>query len=185
MKAAFAVLAILAVATQAHAADGDAMAKAAGSFYAVYATFHPSDGIPDAKGRAKYAPHISDRLNALLMQASAAEQRFASANKNTPPLVEGDLFTTNFEGATSYKIGNCTGDGKAGHCAIALTYDPRIQGDAQNKPVHWTDTAYLVNAASGWKLDDIGFGGNWDFGNKGRMSDTLKMVIATAGGGNN
>jgi hypothetical protein len=46
------------------------------------------------------------------------------------------------------------------------------------------DTAYVVNTPSGWRLDDIGFGGNWDFANKGKVSQTLDMVIKTAGGGN-
>lgn len=179
-KPILAALALLSVLSQAHAADSDAMAKTAAGFYMAYSTFHPSDGIPDAKGRAKYAPYISDGLNALLVQANAAEAKFAHANKDTPPLVEGDLFTSMFEGATAHKIGTCTGDTKAGHCAIHLTYDPGT-GDPKDKPVIWTDTAYLVNTGAGWKVDDIGFGGNWDFGNKGRMSDTLRMVITTAG----
>jgi len=174
-------LAALVVTGPASAGDSNAMAKAATGFYAVYSTFHPSDGIPNGKDRAKYAPYISDRLNALMVQADAAEAKFASANKNTPPLVEGDLFTSNFEGASAYKVGACTGDEKAGHCVIQLTYDPGNTGNPKDKPFNWTDTAYLVNTPAGWKLDDIGFGGNWDFGNKGRMSDTLKMVIATAG----
>lgn len=183
MSAKFAISAFasLVLATPAHAADSDAMSKIAAGFYAVYSTFHPSDGIPDAKGRAKYAPYLSEGLSALLTQASAAEDKFAKANKDTPPMVEGDLFTSNFEGATAYKIGACTGDTKAGHCAIQLTYDPGKTDNPKDKPFSWTDTAYLVNSASGWKIDDIAFGGNWDFGNKGKMSDTLKMVITTAG----
>ncbi|HEY8948611.1 MAG TPA: hypothetical protein VIM56_06980 [Rhizomicrobium sp.] len=174
-------LAVMIAAGPVRAADSDAMAKTATGFYAAYSTFHPSDGIPNEKDRAKYAPYISDRLKDLMIQANAAEAKFANANKNTPPLVEGDLFTSNFEGASAYKVGACTGDGKAGHCAIQLTYDPGKTGNPKDKPFNWTDTAYLVNTPAGWKLDDIGFGGNWDFGNKGRMSDTLKMVITTAG----
>ena len=176
-----AAIALFVFMAPAQAADADAMAKTAAGFYAAYSTFHPSDGIPDAKGRAKYAPYISGGLNALLVQANAAEDRFAKANKDTPPLVEGDLFTSNFEGATAYKIGACAGDTKGGHCAIQLTYDPGKTDNPKDKPFSWTDTAYLVNGADGWKIDDIGFGGKWDFGNKGRMSDTLKMVIKTAG----
>jgi hypothetical protein len=175
---------VLAVTAQAHAADGDAMARAANGFYAAYSTFHNRiDGVPDATARLRFTPVVSDRLNALLTASRAAEEKFTNAYKDSPPLIEGDLFTSNYEGATSYKVGDCAGDGKTGHCAIALTYDPRTQGDAQNKPVHWTDTAYLVNTPSGWKLDDIGYGGSWDFSNKGRMSDALKMVLATAGNG--
>ena len=29
----------------------------------------------------------------------------------------------------------------------------------------------------GWRVDDIGYGGTWDFGNKGKMTETLRMVI--------
>jgi hypothetical protein len=181
MKLPIAILSAVVLASGAQAADNDAMAKAANGFYTAYSTFHPSDGIPDVAGRARYAPYISERLNALLTQANAAESKFASANKNTPPLVEGDLFTSNFEGATAFKVGACTGDAKAGHCAVQLTYNPGNTGNPKDKPFNWTDTAYLVNSAQGWRLDDIGFGGNWDFGNKGRMSQTLDMVIKTAG----
>ena len=177
----YVILTLALVALPAHAADSDAMAKTAGGFYAAYSTFHPSDGIPDAKGRAKYAPYISQGLNALLMQADAAEDKFAAANKDSPPLIEGDLFTSNFEGASAFKIGACSGDAKTGQCAVDLTYDPGKTNNPKDKPFHWTDTAYLVNTAQGWKLDDIGYGGNWDFGNKGKMSDTLKMTIRDAG----
>lgn len=163
------------------AADNDAMAKAATGFYAAYSTFHPSDGIPDAPARARYTPYISPGLNDLLIQADAAETKFAAANKASPPLIEGDLFTSNFEGATAVKVGACAGDGKTGHCAIDLTYDPGKTNNPKDKPFHWTDTAYMTNGPQGWRVDDIGYGGNWDFGNKGKMSETLRMVITDAG----
>jgi hypothetical protein len=182
VKSALPILALLALAAPAHAVDSDAMANTAAGFYAAYATFHPSDGIPDAAGRAKYAPYISQGLNTLLMQARAAEEKFSRANKDVPPLIEGDLFTSNFEGATAYKIGACSGDAKTGHCAIQLTYDPGKTNNPKDKPFTWTDTAYLVNSAEGWKIDDIGFGGNWDFGNKGRMRQTLDVAIKAGGG---
>jgi hypothetical protein len=181
----FVAVMALVLAAPAQAADTGAMARAATDFYAAYASFHQRvDGIPGAKARMKFAPVISDRLNGLIVRARAVEEKFTNAYKDSPPLVEGDLFTSNYEGATSYKVGACAGDGESGHCAVALTYDPHAMGDTRNKPVHWTDTAYLVNAASGWKLDDIGFGGNWDYANKGKVSQTLEMVIETAGGGN-
>lgn len=182
MKLPIATLAAVVLASGAHATDSDAMAKTANGFYAAYSTFHPSDGIPDAAGRARYAPYISERLDGLLTQATAAENKFASANKDTPPLIEGDLFTSNFEGATAFKIGACSGDAKSGHCAIELTYNPGNTGNPKDKPFNWTDTAYLVNSAQGWKLDDIGFGGNWDFGNKGRMRQTLDVAVQAGGG---
>ncbi len=160
-------------------ASGD-MAKVATGFYEAYATFHPSDGIPDAKGRAKYEPYISTRLAQLLADGNRAEAAFAKANKNSPPLIEGDLFTSNFEGATSYKVDVCSANGSNGRCAVALAYDDRSQ-NAKPKPVTWTDTLYLVATPGGWRVDDVGYGATWAFGNKGRLSDTVKSAIANAG----
>jgi hypothetical protein len=154
------------------AGDEAAMAAAANGFYAVYATFHPSDGVPSATDRAKYAPFLSPALEKLLTDADAAEARFAKANKDSPPLIEGDLFTSMFEGATSLHVAACTGDSAAGHCAVKLEYAP--PGD---KPTDWTDTVYLVKTGSGWRVDDIAYGGSWAFGNKGRLSETLKQTI--------
>jgi len=60
-----------------------------------------------------------------------------------------------------------------GHCAVTLTYD-----DRKDKPFSWTDTVYLVRTQAGWRVDDIAYGGTWDFGNKGRLTRTLKNAIA-------
>jgi hypothetical protein len=155
-------------------ADDPAMAAAANAFYAVYATFHPSDGIPDAAARAKYAPVVSPALEKLLTEADAAEQRFAHENKNSPPLIEGDLFSSLFEGATSYAVRSC--DAASASCTVDLVYD-----DKKDAPVRWTDTLHLTQTPQGWRIDDIGYGGSWDFANKGRLTDTLRQVISDTG----
>jgi hypothetical protein len=175
MKAIFALVLSTALGTTACFADDD-MTKTVTGFYGAYATFHPSDGIPDAQARARYELYISPALDALLAQGSRAEEKFGKANKNSPPMIEGDLFTSNFEGATSYKIGACSGDAKLAKCTVALTYDNR-----KDKPVLWSDTVFLVATPSGWRVDDIGYGANTDFGNKGKLSETLHSIIADAG----
>jgi hypothetical protein len=154
-------------------ADPAALAAAAHGFYAAYQSVFTGGGIPDAAARAKLGPLISPALSRLLQDASDAEDAYAKATKGeVPPLVEGDPFSSSFEGATSYKVGKCTGDAVAGSCAIALTY-----ADASSKPVTWTDTADLVMTQAGWRLGDIEYGGNWEFGNHGRLSELLKSVI--------
>jgi hypothetical protein len=168
----------LCTATACSASTPGDMAAVVSGFYGAYATFHPSDGIPDAAGRAKYAPFVSPRLDKLLVDGNQAESAFAKANKDSPPLIEGDLFTSNFEGATSYRVGACSVAGGAGRCTVALTYDDH---NPKDKPVTWTDTVYLVSTGGGWRVDDIGYGATWAFGNKGRLSDTLKGAIANAG----
>jgi hypothetical protein len=170
-RAAAVVLVLL---SAAPAAADEAMTAAAARFYAVYGTFHPSDGIPDAGGRARLAPVLSARLSRQLAQAARAEDRFNARNRDSPPLLEGDLFTSGFEGATSWKVGACSGDAKTAHCTVALRYD------RGQKPLAWTDTLYLVAGPGGWRVDDIGYGGRFAFGNTGRLSDTLRSVAAQA-----
>lgn len=174
MRAITLVIAALVASSAAQAQTGtDALAKAVRGFYDAYMTLHPSDGIPDAATRAKFAPYVSPALDNLFVEADQAEEHYVAATKNqAPPLIEGDLFTPNFEGATSFKIGACEADKQGGHCAVALAYD-----DRKDKPLGWTDTVYLVHTDAGWRVDDIAYGGTWDFGNKGRLTRTLKSAI--------
>jgi len=180
MKPIAIALALIAFTAPAFAAGDAEMTKIVQGFYGAYSTFHPSDGIPDAAGRKRYEPFISPALDRLLIEGDNAETKFASENKDSPPLIEGDLFTSNFEGATAYHVGACADEGKAGHCAVTLTYDPGKTNNPKDKPFSWTDTVDLVNTPQGWRIDDIGYGGTWDFGNKGKMTDTLKMAIKDA-----
>jgi len=163
----------------ADAPDAQAMAGIVGGFYQVHQTT-TQDGIPDSQTRAKYAPFISPALEKLLADGDAAEDRYAKANKDSPPLIEGDLFSPNFEGISSFKVGGCTADAKGAHCKVALHYadaHPR----PQDTPVDWTDTVTLVKTPSGWRVDDIDYGGNWDFGNHGKLTDTLRATIKDSG----
>lgn len=151
--------------------DTQAMFQVATGFYGVYSTLHPSDGIPDAKLRAQFEPFISPSLDKLLADGDAAEQRYVKATKNqAPPLVEGDPFTPNFEGASSLKIGTCVADAKGGHCPVAMVYD-----DRKDKPIRWTDTVVLVNTPTGWRVADIVYG--TDLGNRGSLTGTIGDAI--------
>lgn len=176
-RGSLAVLAFISIASVGSADSPDstkAMTATANGFYKAYESVQP-DGLPDATDFAKLEPFLSPALDALIRNANTAEDRFAADNKDSPPLVEGDIFTSLFEGAKSFQIGVCAGDPRGGHCTVALNYS-----DPSNKPVHWTDTVYLVSTPAGWRVDDIAYGGNWDFGNKGRLSETLKYIIANA-----
>jgi hypothetical protein len=142
---------------------------AASGFLSAYGSFHPSDGIPDGAGRARLQPFLSPALNNLLADAAAAQGRFSTKIKDSPPLLEGDLFTSMFEGATQWKLQACAISGNQARCPVAFTH-------AGPKPVNWTDALLLVNTPQGWRVDDIAYGGGFQFGNTGRLSDTLKTV---------
>lgn len=152
-----------------------AMVKAVEGFYRAYETFRPPDGIPSDRVRKRFEPYISPSLDRLLLASEAAEIRYEQVTKGQyPPLVEGDLFTPNFEGATSFTVGPCEADARGGHCAVALQYS------GGEKPVNWTDLVSLVRTPSGWRVDDISYGGNWDA--RGKLSDTLKSAIEHGNG---
>jgi hypothetical protein len=148
------------------------MKEAVNSFYTVYLTVHPS-GVPTEKELQKFKPYVSASLEKLLKEARQAEQKYTKTTKGeVPPLVEGDLFTSLFEGATSYKVLSC--DAKTSSCTVEFSYSVQQKGPA---PVIWKDTVYLVKDSRGWLVDDIEFMGDWQFMHKGRLQDVLKDVI--------
>jgi hypothetical protein len=156
--------------------DPEQATAAATGFYSAYATFRPSDGIPAAGERARLEPFISPALDRLLRDGEAAEQHFAAVTKHmSPPLIEGDLFTSNFEGSTAWHVGQCEVAADSAHCPVAFGYRSHAREDA--RPVNWTDTVYLVHTPAGWRVDDIAYGANAAFGNKGRLTETLRDAI--------
>jgi hypothetical protein len=169
------VVAILLLAATSQLTAQTDMTAAGSGFLGVYGSFHPSDGIPDANGRAKLAPYLSPALNALLAQGAAAEARFAAKVKGAPPLIEGDLFSSMFEGATAWKLGACSASGAAARCPVAFTH--ALSG---RPPVTWTDTLLLANTPQGWRVDDIAYGADFQFGNTGKLTGTLGTVLREA-----
>lgn len=136
-------------------------------------------GIPGEKARARLAPYLSAGLARRLAEGAAAEKSYAALTKGqAPPLLEGDLFTSMFEGASRFRVGDCEAKAERGHCSVAFDFE--AQGAA---PEHWTDTASLVHTGAGWQIDDIDYGGNWPFANKGTLRANLDFAIANAGGG--
>jgi hypothetical protein len=40
-------------------------------------------------------------------------------------------------------------------------------------PVEWTDTVRLVREDGAWRIDDVAYGGQWDFANTGTLRESL------------
>jgi hypothetical protein len=157
-------------------------ASAVSGFYDVYATQHAGGGgIPDATGRLRYSAVLTPRLNKQIADAAAAQARLSAKVKNAvPPMLEGDIFTSLFEGATDWQIGECRGDTKMARCPVALTQAVKAAaGQKPQKPAHWTDTVMVVKTPQGWKVDDVAYDAGFAFGNTGKLSDMLAMVVAS------
>jgi hypothetical protein len=162
---------LLFCATNAFAAGSDPeMTKVVNAFYDTYLAVKPS-GVPAGKEQRRFKPYLSASLATLLNEAARAEEKYHRATKGEiPPLVEGDLFTSLFEGATAFKVLSC--EAATGSCLVELSYV-----ETAGPPTVWKDRVYLVRNRRGWLIDDIEYLGNWQFMHKGRLRDLLKEVV--------
>ena len=172
-------LALLLLASPALAA-GDP-AAAVNAFYDVYSGQRAQGGgIPDATVRLRLQPVLSPRLNKQLSDAATAQARLTAKVRNAvPPVLEGDIFSSLFEGASAWKVGACQTTAKTASCGVALSYAPPPAADSKAKPASWNDTVLLVNTPQGWKVDDVVYDAGFAFGNTGRLSEMLAMVMAS------
>lgn len=153
-------------------ADAPDIRTSAEAFYAAYLRTRPA-GVPAGKDLALYRPVVSRRLFALLQRAGAAENEYGKKNPDSPPMVEGDLFTSLFEGASRYRVGDCRSAERTASCRVELTYVDSRDGKTQK----WRDRLFPVKEDRGWRVNDIEYGGTWEFMHKGRLRKVLESVI--------
>ena len=147
----------------------------AAAFYRIYLQVHPS-GAGDRTTRERFAPVLTSRLMGRLAQAQAAEADYAKKTKGeVPPLMEGDAFTSLFEGAGRFHIAGCQTARTRSRCRTDL-----VNASPGQKPTRWHDTLVLQLTSTGWKVDDVIYGGTWAFGPKGSLSHTLTAAVADA-----
>lgn len=129
-----AALCAVAMATAAEAVDGGP-ADATRAFYDVYMKEYGRDGVPGEAVRAHFAAAISSALDRHLADAQRAEALHFRLTKNEePPLAEGDLFSSPFEGARSYRVGSCVTERDRVYCDVALTYGEAGGGEPVTGP---------------------------------------------------
>lgn len=132
-------------------------------------------GLPGPDWVARYAPAITPELRDLMLQADAAETQFnqVAASRDEPPLIEGDPFSSLFEGYTAFTVEPCEGDDQQRQCPVRLTYSDSVG------TTEWHDAATVVQTPQGWRVADIEFRGDWDFATRGHLTQSLASVIAT------
>lgn len=138
-------------------------------FYAMHLR-ERTGGVPEETKMASYRPFLSKRLMGQLEQAAhERDQAITDHPDEKPPFVDGDLFSSLFEGATSFEVGVPVAQ-KDGRERVPVNFS---HSEAGTPTERWTDVAVLVREDGGWKLDDLEYGGDWDFASKGRLSNTL------------
>lgn len=132
-------------------------------------------GAPTAEQLARLAPFLGDSLRKLLAEARRLHDADeARAPNEKPAFAEGDLFSSLFEGPSSVRV---EGDSSAGAAHRVLAH---MSYDSANPPTSWTDTAIVASEDGRMVIQDIRYGGNWDFALKGSLRAQLNGARAGA-----
>lgn len=144
-------------------------AKVAEAFHAVLFAA-PVVGAPTPDDMERLRPFLSDTLAQLLERAGRirdSETRAAPGEK--PRFTDGDLFTSLVEGPTSFAI---IGVAQGSPGKVVVRYD---RDEGNGKHTVWTDTTVLVPRDTTWVVDDIRYGGDWPFAQKGSLREALGL----------
>lgn len=128
----------------------------------------PIYGAPDSAQVARIAPVFSDSLVAEFRAARRLADSAATAHPDEkPPFADGDLFTSLFEGPTSFFVMG-TQDGPP---TRVLVHFEHREG---NSSVEWVDTVYVARRDTSWVITDVAYGGTWPMAARGRLTGRLR-----------
>ena len=135
-------------------------ATAVRNFYTTYLK-HRSGGLPDGRELERLRPMLSARLYDSIVAALRYQDSYKKKNPDDkPPFVDGDYFSSLFEGPSSFKVGETTNDG----VRVNFAYE-----DAR-----WTDTVVVIQEQGRYVVDDVIFSGVGEFNPAGRLSERLQ-----------
>jgi hypothetical protein len=144
------------------------------NFYKTILTFKDG-GVPVRKNIDRLSPFISSDFRDLLIAARVVEDKQFKVTKGSePPLVEGSLFYSLFEGAHKYTAIKVEPNKKPVSYLVNLEYrDPY----GKHEIVKWRDRSILIQENNKWVVHDLELLGKWQFGAKGKLSEILQEVI--------
>lgn len=129
-----------------------------------------NSGLPDAGSMNAYSAFLCPSLTSALRDARVRQEQFRASNPDEkPPLVEGDLFSSLFEGPDSYAAAESRVDGSRATVKMDLRHGEGASATS------WQDTMLLELDDGIWCISDVEYGGKWAFANRGRLSEMLKQ----------
>jgi len=144
------------------------------SFLSVYHSLKFT-GLPNPEQMKRLSPFLSPNLQELIRRASKAQEEFiAKYPEEKPPLIEGDLFSSLFEGPTSFEITKTEIKTSRANVLVKFIY---VDSRPRFGSTTWNDRYILVKDDSRWLIDDVEYLGNWDFAQKGRLTDVLRQDV--------
>lgn len=127
-------------------------------------------GVPERATLKVAETFLSSELICLLDKARDYRNRFVKKfPTDKPPFIEGDMFTSLFEGANRYTLESMKVNGENATAVVHFYHD---QGRKKDK-AGWRDTVLLQHKNHQWRITDIQYGGKFDFGNSGSLRRNL------------
>lgn len=124
--------------------------------------------VPDATSLAALRPYISMQLaNALAAADSVRSADVQRAPNDKPAFADGDVFSSLFEGRTTFRVASTTVRAETTFVVMALT------NDREKPAVAWRDTLVVVPESGHAVVADIRYGASWEFGYRGTLSGVL------------
>ena len=110
-------------------------------------------GLPGAAASRKLGAFLSAGLQAAMTKARAEQARCVKAHPDDKgPWIEGDMFSSNFEGFSTFRVGPADG--------ARITVKFEYEGIPS-----WTDQVELVKQGNRWLIDDVLYGRKQGFSN--------------------
>lgn len=147
------------------------------NFYQMHQSAH-LNGALTLKQLITFRNFLSVQLFELLKDVSVAEEaRQRQGDPDAPALVDGDLFTTNPKGATSYRLLTCQFDENNANCSTELLYADAGQSNASKS----IDRIVLTRDARGWVIDNIVYSGTANSDqHSGDLQKMLHHILASS-----
>lgn len=118
--------------------------KVVDSFFSVYkSNFRTAD-------KNLISKELSEKIDSAIAKEKYDAKRLKDINSTDKPLmIEGDIFTSIYEGYTSYKIKSTSVNEDKANVLLSL--------ENKNYKFNWENEAVLIKENNTWKLDDVIF----------------------------
>lgn len=127
-----------------------------------------NSGLPAVDAMNAYGAFLCPALATSLRDAKIRQEQFrASRPDEKPPLVEGDLFSSLFEGPEAWTVAETRVDGDRAEVVLDLRHG---EGAAATR---WKDRMQMQLDDGIWCIADVEYQGQWPAANRGRLSESL------------
>jgi hypothetical protein len=130
-------------------------------------------GTPDAEQLEAMAPYISAELHGLLQKAREEYDSGKGRSKERKRLLrESDLFSSMFEGPTSFSMGDVETQGDEHVVPV------RFMSGRQLPAINWIDRVRVVQENGHYVVADVEYANHWSLGNHATLLGVLQGATA-------